>query len=208
MFPSRVLHGGGRHFLAPKSVWSTAGGWWGSSSAHADEKRATLIGYSIIAVAVAVISNVSISSMVRFSVVDCIKKKGRRQECCMRALHAWFQPRLLEGLPNTPLEGRKFALPTLRSALHFQSPTSLPLRWGKVGPSLSIFQSCVSITISLECYPPTLPWPRPCTQFLCASLHSLPSQTYPHTLFSADETACRKVPYYGGPSQQPLIYLA
>ena len=40
--------------MTPKSVWSTAGGWWGSSSAHVDEKRATLVGYSIIAVAVAV----------------------------------------------------------------------------------------------------------------------------------------------------------
>ncbi len=31
MRASTILLGGGRHFLAPKSVWSPAGGWAGSS---------------------------------------------------------------------------------------------------------------------------------------------------------------------------------
>ena len=68
MFPSRVLLGGGRHFLVPKSVWTPASGWWGSSSGSGSEneqKKATLIAIGLGAVAVSFLYGVSLDKMVR-----------------------------------------------------------------------------------------------------------------------------------------------
>ena len=60
-----VALGGGRHFLVPKSVFSLAGGFWGSSSAGGDEKRSSLIAVGLLASALAVTYSVSVERMVR-----------------------------------------------------------------------------------------------------------------------------------------------
>ena len=62
---SAVALGGGRHFLVPKSVFSFAGGFWGSASAGGDEKRSSLIAVGVLASALAVTYSVSVERMVR-----------------------------------------------------------------------------------------------------------------------------------------------
>jgi len=45
-----VLSSAGRHFLVPKSVWTPAGGFWGSSGAPgADHQVNTLVGFLVFA---------------------------------------------------------------------------------------------------------------------------------------------------------------
>lgn len=57
MRASTALLGGGRKFLAPRAVWSPAGGWWGSSRAEGEaltpeqEKRNTVIAALVYAAA-------------------------------------------------------------------------------------------------------------------------------------------------------------
>ena len=87
---SRIVLGGGRQYLAPRAVWSPAGGWWASSRPQEapltdfEQRRNVLIGIGVYLAAGAWIWTSTAPLEVRFwcvcggcSAVWCVVEPGR-----------------------------------------------------------------------------------------------------------------------------------